>query len=99
MFIARNLACRYGEIDLIMREGEYWVFVEVRYRRVASYGQANSTVDWRKQRRIILTAINWLQSQSINIDEAACRFDLVAITGDTIDWIRDAFGQDILFDR
>ncbi|WP_392566471.1 YraN family protein [Utexia brackfieldae] len=98
LLVARNYSCQVGEIDLIMRDGEYWVFIEVRYRHLAHYGEAGATIDQRKQRKIVLTAISWLQAQYINIEEVACRFDVFAITGNKIDWIIDAFGQDSLFD-
>ncbi|MBK1721733.1 YraN family protein [Thiocystis violacea] len=90
--IARNHRCRFGEIDLVMRDGGVLVFVEVRYRRSAQHGSAAETVDVRKQRRLIKTAGHYLQ---YNPTSRPCRFDVVAITGDDqVQWIRNAFVLD-----
>ncbi|MCO6523639.1 MAG: YraN family protein [Candidatus Schmidhempelia sp.] len=94
--VTRNSQCALGEIDLIMRDGECWIFIEVRYRHTGYFGLAETTVDWRKQRKILLTAINWLQSHSLNIHEVACRFDIFAITGNKYNWITNAFGLEII---
>ena len=53
--LARNYRCRSGEIDLIMRDGEYLVFVEVRYRKREAFGSAAETVSSSKRARIITT--------------------------------------------
>lgn len=87
----RNYRCRRGEIDLIARDGDTLVFVEVRYRRDNRYGSASATVDTRKQSKLLATADSYLQQFKL---ECPCRFDVVAIEGDTqnIQWIRGAFG-------
>jgi len=54
--VARNVRFRGGEIDLVMRDGEEWVFVEVRARADARFGGAAASVDGRKQRRLALAA-------------------------------------------
>ena len=54
--LARNYRCRRGEIDLIMQDGEYLVFVEVRYRKNDAFGSAAETVSSAKRARIITTA-------------------------------------------
>ncbi len=87
--ITSNYRARCGEIDLIMREGQTIVFVEVRYRANDRYGGAAASVDLRKQRKLIRTAQHWLQTRH---DEPACRFDVIAIDAtDRIDWIPHAF--------
>ena len=87
--ITSNFRARCGEIDLIMRDDETVVFVEVRYRANDRYGGAAASVDPRKQRKLIRTAQRWLQMQN---DEPVCRFDVVAIgASDRIDWITRAF--------
>lgn len=89
--LSSNYRCKCGEIDLIMRDGEQLVFVEVRYRKSDRYGSAAATVDARKQRRLILTAQHYLQRYR---DTGPCRFDVVGICGNgSIDWRRDAFGE------
>lgn len=90
--VARNHRCRYGEIDLIMREASILVFVEVRFRRSTRFGSPAETVDARKQRRLIATAKHYLQAHPT---PCACRFDVVAIDGQHhIQWIKHAFTLD-----
>ncbi|MBK5964707.1 YraN family protein [Thiocystis minor] len=90
--IARNHRCRYGEIDLILREAAMLVFVEVRFRRSTRFGNPAETVDARKQRRLIATANHYLQ---LHPSALPCRFDVVAISGQNqIQWIKHAFTAD-----
>jgi putative endonuclease len=87
--IDRNYRCRGGELDLVMRDGDCLVFVEVRYRRSARFGSAAESVTRGKQQRIALAASHYLQR---NRCAAPCRFDVVAITGDgACEWLKDAF--------
>ena len=86
--IERNFHSRRGELDLIMRDGEVWVFVEVRQRSSRRYGSAAETVSYRKQTRLLHAASYYLQSRRI---EAPCRFDVIAIDGGDLTWIKDAF--------
>lgn len=78
--VARNVRLPEGEIDLIARDGERWVFVEVKCRR-ARWGDAPAAaVSWHKRRRIVRLAQHWLKWK--RLDTAACRFDVVAVTVD-----------------
>jgi len=87
--VARNYRCRHGEIDLVMRDGDTLVFVEVRFRRSTRFGGAASSVDGHKQQRLAAAAGHYLQSHPSPL---ACRFDVLAIgAADQIDWIKDAF--------
>lgn len=87
--LARNYRCRPGEIDLIMRDGQTLVFVEVRFRRSARYGTAAETVGRVKQHRLAQAAAHYLQRHPSVLP---CRFDVVAITADTdIQWVKHAF--------
>ncbi len=92
--LSSNYSCRGGEIDLVMRDDQTLVFVEVRYRRDDRYGGAAASVDARKQARIIRAARHFLMRHSRYAD-AACRFDVVAMSGDAqsprVDWIAGAF--------
>lgn len=90
--VERNVRFRGGEIDLVMRDGAQWVFVEVRARRDARFGGAAASVDRRKQRRIALAAQLYLLRRFGQRAWPACRFDVVAFEGDELRWIRDAFG-------
>ena len=90
--VARNHRCRYGEIDLVMRDAETLVFVEVRYRRSSRFGTPAETVDRRKQRRLITAARHYLYLHPCPLP---CRFDVLGIGGrDEIQWVRHAFVVD-----
>ncbi len=90
--IVSNYRCRYGEIDLIMRDQDTLIFIEVRYRKNDQFGGAAASVDFRKQQRIITTAQHYIQHQ--HQTASAYRFDVVAISSNSLDWIPDAFRLD-----
>ena len=78
-----------GEIDLVMREaGGTLVFVEVRARVGTTHGGAAASVGGVKQRRIVLAARHYLMRHR---SPPACRFDVVAIDGNHIEWLKAAF--------
>ena len=78
-----------GEIDLVMREaGGTLVFVEVRARAGTTHGGAAASVGGVKQRRIVLAARHYLMRQK---SPPPCRFDVVAIDGDHVEWLKAAF--------
>jgi putative endonuclease len=92
-FVARNVVCRGGEIDLVMREPDGGlVFVEVRARKQSRYGGATASVGWQKQRRLIRAALHYLAS--CKGATPACRFDVIAFEGGRLVWLRDAFRAD-----
>lgn len=91
VFVAANVRYRVGELDLIMRDGRQWVFVEVRYRRDARFGGAAVSVTWRKQQKLLRSAALWLATRNASFDTVDCRFDIVAITGQQLSWLPDAF--------
>jgi len=87
--MARNYRCRGGEIDLIMRDAEHLVFVEVRYRSHPAFGGALSSIGAGKRQRLIRAAQHYLMSSGW---QGPCRFDVVGFDRDSGgDWIRDAF--------
>jgi putative endonuclease len=88
--VARQVAGRFGEIDLIMRERDELVFVEVRRRSRSDYGSAADSIGAAKQGRLRRSAELWLQRRHGD-RWPACRFDVCAIDGERIDWIRNAF--------
>ncbi len=78
-----------GEIDLIMRGADgTLVFVEVRKRSGAGHGGAAASVSAVKQRRIVFAARHYLARMCIL---SACRFDVVALDGERIEWLQAAF--------
>jgi putative endonuclease len=88
--ITRNYRCLYGEIDLIMQDGEDIVFVEVRSRTYSDYGFAEETVDHHKQKKLLKTASYFLQQKNW-LDTVDCRFDVIGFLNSNIQWIKDAF--------
>ncbi|PWK88552.1 YraN family protein [Fulvimonas soli] len=92
--LARNYATRHGELDLVMREGDTVVFVEVRHRARAGHGDAAASVTRAKQDRLIRTAELWLAAHPQHA-QRACRFDVVSFDGPgesaRMDWLRGAF--------
>ncbi|MFS2221237.1 YraN family protein [Pantoea sp. B65] len=93
-FAAANVRFRGGELDLIMRDQQQWVFVEVRYRRDARFGGAAASVTRHKQRKLLRAAAIWLAMRNASFATLDCRFDVVAITGDQLEWLPDAFNAE-----
>ncbi|WP_218056551.1 YraN family protein [Gilliamella sp. wkB112] len=91
ILLSHNSHYRIGEIDLIMRDEECIVFIEVRYRKNANFGPAEITVTPNKQSKIKQAAQFWMLSQNLNIEETEFRFDVFAITGKKQQWIINAF--------
>ena len=94
LVLARNFRCRGGEIDLVCRERQVLVFVEVRLRRNLRYGGAAASITTHKQARIILAARHYLSAHAAT--ESDCRFDCVLLDGldeARIEWLRDAFSE------
>ena len=95
--IARGFNCRYGEIDLIVKNRKYIVFVEVKLRKSAAFARAADFVDRNKQNRLRITAEIYL---SQNPTELQPRFDVIEVyapEGEStrraeIKHIEDAFG-------
>jgi len=92
--ITRNYRCKTGEIDLIMRDKDALVFVEVRFRRNQNFGSSSETVNYFKQQKLLRTAQFYLLQHRLT-DKVPCRFDVIAITQATaqpaIEWIKSAF--------
>jgi putative endonuclease len=92
-FITANYQCKCGEIDLIMRDAEVLVFVEVRHRKFSDYGDGVVSVIQNKQRKIIKAATYYLLENNL-YDKVLCRFDIVATSNEVdqkVQWIKDAF--------
>jgi putative endonuclease len=77
--LERRYRTRYGEIDIVARDGDTLVFVEVKARASAEFGNAAEAVTPQKQRKLALMAADYLARHSL--DNVACRFDVVAIDG------------------
>lgn len=88
--IEQNYQTRYGEIDLIMRDGKTLVFVEVRLRSNPGFGGAAMSITLAKQQKIIRSAEHYLQTHG----NANCRFDVVLMQStreSEMEWISHAF--------
>jgi putative endonuclease len=88
--LERNYRCRHGEIDIVARYGKQYVFIEVKYRKDLRKGDPAEAVDFYKQKRIRYMARHYLYSHHIG-EEVPCRFDVVAILGQEIRLIENAF--------
>ena len=90
--VARGPNARGGEVDLILRDRDgTLVFVEVRARHDAGHGGAAASVAATKQQRIVYAARHYLQRLA---SLPPCRFDVIAIDGDRLEWLRAAFDAD-----
>lgn len=90
VLLAQNYSCRYGEVDLILREGHTLVFVEVRLRSARSFTSAAESIDQHKQQKLLRVAQRYMQEHPLY---PSCRFDVVLFqTADckSPQWIRNA---------
>ena len=90
--VARNYRCRFGEIDVIARDGAVLVFVEVRMRSSARFGGAAASITRAKQAKLLRAARHYLAGIA---RAPACRFDALLIDGksQSIEWLRNAFAE------
>ncbi|UCX03343.1 YraN family protein [Shewanella glacialimarina] len=87
-FVTANVRYKFGEIDLIMKQQQTLVFVEVKYRKTQAFGGAINALSAKQINRIRLSANAYLQQQGIN---PPCRFDVIAINNTQISWIQGCF--------
>jgi len=90
--VARNYRCRFGEIDLIARDGKTLVFVEVRMRSSNSFGGAAASITAAKRGKLTRAARHYLAGTA---RMPACRFDALLVSGadHSVEWIKNAFGE------
>ena len=89
--LAANYRCRQAEIDLIAKDGEEVVFVEVKYRSSVALGRGAEAVDWRKQQKIKQGALCFLQQEGLL--DTFVRFDVIEVYPDRTEWIKHAFWE------
>ncbi len=75
--VARNYRCAAGEIDLVARRGEAWVFVEVRTRRGGQFGTPEDSITSRKRKHLVAAAQTYLQEHQLA--DVPWRIDMVAV--------------------
>jgi putative endonuclease len=88
--VTQNYHCKYGEIDLIMKDAKTLVFIEVRLRNNNKFGSAGASITPQKQQKLILTAQHYLQQHG----DCNCRFDAILMNkadAQHIEWLRNAF--------
>ncbi|WP_028389380.1 YraN family protein [Legionella fairfieldensis] len=92
-WLESNYRCRWGEIDLIMKDKTCLVFIEVRARLSSSFGGALASVTFGKQQKLLKTASHYLMLKKIQ-DKQPVRFDVIGLQGpdSQVDWIQNAFG-------
>ena len=89
--ISMNFQCRTGEIDIIAKDKDVYVFVEVKYRHSKRYGDPAEYVNLIKQKKICQAALTYFSYNHLN-DDTPCRFDVIAIyPDDTIKHLENAF--------
>ncbi|HCU05790.1 MAG: YraN family protein [Gammaproteobacteria bacterium GWE2_42_36] len=92
--IQQNYRSSWGEIDLILMDQDVYTFVEVRFRDEGAFVSGIETITTTKQRRIIKTALHYLQANRL-LYKVRCRFDVVGAeqNGGTFkfQWIKSAF--------
>ena len=90
--VACNYRCRFGEIDLIARDGKTLVFVEVRMRTSARFGGAAASITAAKRGKLLRAARHYLAGTA---RAPACRFDALLVSGadNSVEWLKNAFGE------
>ena len=93
--VEKNYHCRQGELDLIMLDGDTYVFIEVKYRKNSDFGGAVAAVSASKQKKIKHCVTFYLQQAGLNEYNTCCRVDVVALDGDIsqpqVTWLKNAF--------
>lgn len=90
--VARNWQCRTGEIDIIARDGETLVFVEVRQRASNKFGGAAASISAAKRSKLIATAQMYLQTLAAM---PACRFDALCFEGEQLEWLKNCIDASV----
>jgi len=92
--LLQNYLCKMGEIDIIAKDQQDLVFIEVRYRKNDYFGGALASVNLKKQRRLIRAASHYMQKYKV-INKMPSRFDVIAISGNLnqleFNWVKAAF--------
>ena len=92
--LERNFNSRFGEIDIIARDGNTLVFVEVRSKSYSSFGTPEETISKSKAKKIIKTAEFYIKIKNPFFEDV--RFDIISILHNNISHIKNAFDMDFL---
>lgn len=91
VILEKNYRCRAGEIDIIASKDGFIVFSEVKYRKSPEFGMPQEAVGYKKQKTIAFVANYYLMDRKLSSQQAV-RFDVIAILGNEITHIENAFG-------
>lgn len=93
--LEKNYRCRLGEIDFVAKDGNTFVFIEIKFRQNKTYGLPQEAVTYHKQRQIVRVALHYLKKRGNHLNFAQSppliRFDVVSISPENIELIKDAF--------
>jgi putative endonuclease len=93
--VDKNYHCRNGELDLIMLDGDTYVFIEVKYRKNNNFGGAVAAISPSKQKKIKHCVTYYLHHSGLNVHNTCCRVDVVTLEGlitqPEITWLKNAF--------
>ena len=87
--VERNYKNAFGEIDVIAKDGEYLVFLEVKTRSGDGFGAPSEAVDARKRGKYFRIAQGYLNKKGIT--DVPIRFDVIEVENESINHIKDAF--------
>jgi len=95
VLVDKNYHCRQGEVDLILLEGDTYVFVEVKYRKNTTFGGAIAAISASKQKKIKHCVTFYLHQAGLNEYNTSCRVDVIALEGNInqpkVTWLKNAF--------
>lgn len=91
VILETNFYTKHGELDIVAKDGDYLVFVEVKYRKGSYEGAALEAVTGKKQHHMIQAAGYYLYKKQYHHMEVPCRFDVVAFEGERVMHIQNAF--------
>ncbi len=88
--LQRNFRFKTGEIDIIAKDKNTILFIEVKFRKSIHFGEPFEFVTPQKQHKIIQTAQLYLQKNN-KLADHDCRFDVISIHNDKLTWLKNAF--------
>jgi putative endonuclease len=89
--VVRNFRYKGGEIDIIAKKGMKLSFIEVKGRKVLSFGSAKEAVNYKKQERIKEGAKLFMLQNNLDENLYKISFDVISIENNSIEWIENAF--------
>lgn len=89
--LEKNYRCPLGEIDFIAQEKNTIVFIEIKFRQNKTYGLPQEAVTYHKQKQIVRVALHYLKKTNFGKSPPLIRFDVVSLSPENIELIKDAF--------